>query len=74
MKFSDLQNVLAHEFGSDTAAKVGNTIRRHAGGECVYIPAREPPPIVSPFDTPRDLMRRGVARRTAYAMIKRSSK
>ena len=72
MKFSDLQTVLAHEFGSDTAAKVTTAIRRHAGGETLYIPAKAPPPVVSPFDTPRDLMRRGIARRTAYSMVKRS--
>ena len=69
MRFQELQNVLALEFGPDTAAKVTTAIRFHAGGETLYVPAKEPHPVVSPFDTPASLIRRGVKRRTAYRLL-----
>lgn len=69
MRFQELQNVLALEFGPDTAAKLTTAIRFHAGGETLYVPSKEPPPIIHPFDTPSSLMRRGVKRRTAYRLL-----
>ena len=69
MRFQELQNVLALEFGPDITAKLTTAIRLHAGGENLYIPSKEPPPIIHPFDTPASLISRGVKRRTAYRLL-----
>lgn len=69
MKFNEIETVMALELGADTAARVSKVFRLHAGGENLYIPSKEPPPIIHPFDTPASLIRRGVKRRTAYRLL-----
>lgn len=70
MKFTDLSDTLAREFGPEQAARLGETITREFAGEVLYIPRRPAPPVVGPCDTVAGLARRfHVAPCTAYRWL-----
>ena len=69
MNFADVSNFLTAELGPEITHRVIVAMRNHAAGEVIYIPSRQPRPVVTEKDTPKSLMRKGIPRRTAYKWI-----
>lgn len=67
--FEELRGLLEGE--TLTPQRVCEVLAQHYGGERIYIPRRCATVEVKPSDTPRDLIERGVARRTAYNWVTR---
>lgn len=69
MNFAEVSSLLSAEIGKDMAEKAIRAIRKFAPGETIYIPSRQPRPVVTARDTPQTLMKRGIPRRTAYKWV-----
>lgn len=69
MNYRQLSNVVVATLGPEAGNNLLREISAHCGGERLYIPHTHQRQRASQTDTVASLMKRGIARRTAYRMI-----
>ena len=69
MNYRQLSNVITAALGPEVGNNLLREISANCGGERVYIPHTHQRQRASQTDTVASLMKRGIARRTAYRLI-----
>lgn len=72
MKFPEFTDLLREALGAPEADRLCAILCQRAGGESIYIPARQDKPVIAPSDTPAVVARKyRVSRTTAYRWVSR---